>query len=320
MKFSKALIFADDIGTPPAPALVADSLTATSLSLEWEGSRFSNISYLVEWRYEELAGTWQYCRNQSWGPHSIVVVENLQPYTKYRDIPASENTDFYMFKNLLPSRNYTVSVSMRNGVGEGPPATTLVSTLPEPIVKYFITAFVRERVDLRGNTQRPMFQNVVSLAMANGLFYWTNGEEVWTEEYHPGQNSYFHSAYPDLSNRSFVSVSVNLPTSQPMPIPVNPPTSVQAILGAELAKTSWQMPHLLGGQGPLCYFSDHLLWLQDGRNAVIGDLNGQNTAIISGTSLSGLNMVAVLDPILHHYPSNYILYILILMLCVFNYK
>ena len=49
-----------------------------------------------------------------------------------QDIPASENTDFYMFKNLLPNRNYTVSVSMRNGVGEGPPATTMVSTPPEP--------------------------------------------------------------------------------------------------------------------------------------------------------------------------------------------
>jgi len=37
-----------------------------------------------------------------------------------------------MFKNLLPNRNYTLSVSMRNGVGEGPPATTMVSTPPEP--------------------------------------------------------------------------------------------------------------------------------------------------------------------------------------------
>jgi hypothetical protein len=57
--------------------------------------------------------------------------------------------------------------------------------------------------------------------------------------------------------------------------------------------------------GPLCYFSEHLLWLQDDRNAVIGDLNGQNAAVISGTSLSNLNMVAVLDPVLHQYPSKY---------------
>ena len=37
-------------------------------------------------------------------------------------------------------------------------------------------------------------------------------------------------------------------------------------------------------QGPLCYFSQHLLWLQDDRNAVIGDLGGQNAAVITGSS------------------------------------
>lgn len=51
-------------------------------------------------------------------------------------------------------------------------------------------------------------------------------------------------------------------------------------------------------QGPLCYFSDHLLWLQDDKHAVIGDMNGQNAAIISGIGLSGLTMVSVLDPLL----------------------
>lgn len=56
--------------------------------------------------------------------------------------------------------------------------------------------------------------------------------------------------------------------------------------------SSLQHPNM---QGPLCYFSDHLLWLQDNKNAVIGDMTGQNAAVISGTSLSGLNMVAVMD-------------------------
>lgn len=77
-----------EIGVPPAPALVADSLTATSLRLEWKGvdikRRAAGISYLVQWRYEELAETWQYCRNQSWGEDDQILVENLQPYTKYR--------------------------------------------------------------------------------------------------------------------------------------------------------------------------------------------------------------------------------------------
>ncbi|XP_015429752.1 PREDICTED: proto-oncogene tyrosine-protein kinase ROS [Dufourea novaeangliae] len=520
-----------EIGVPPAPALVADSLTATSLRLEWKGidveRRGGGISYLVQWRYEELAETWQYCRNQSWGEDDQILVENLQPYTKYRfrvalllkssqhnpepivsapsvvirtlaagfptsapvivraavvdscrvsvswepgpfpngpllsyvlrlqgadhsqlkDIPTSENTDHYMFQNLEPNKNYSISVTMRNEAGEGPPAVIYITTTPEPAVKdtqqpililggqhmvmkqdadmlddpsvvyentstirgvaihvasaqlfvsdsvgyvyrtsitkrtkptvilspsqanfkplslsvdwlnlhlyilgevkhattvwqiarcnldgrgltvavagfltrpthievdpyngylFWVTrgglyrldladisngvkhevqpylilddahlgAFTvdhtnfrllvphhiqntvisvsldgREVLDLRANTQQPKFKNVVSLAMANGLFYWTNGEEVLIEGYHSGQNRYFHNAYPDRSNGSFVSVNVLMDASQPVPVPVNPPTGVQAVLGVERAKVSWQAPHLLGGQG-----------------------------------------------------------------------
>ncbi|CAD1471670.1 unnamed protein product, partial [Heterotrigona itama] len=555
-----------EIGIPPAPALVADSLTATSLRLEWKGidieRRGGGLSYLVQWKYEELAETWQYCRNQSWAENDQILVENLQPYTKYRfrvalllkstqhnpelivsapsvvirtlaaglptsapvivravavdscrasvswepgpfpngpllsyvlrlqgadhsqlkDIPASENTDHYMFQNLKPNKNYSISVTMRNGVGEGPPAVTYVTTTPEPAgtfrrgadynlstkfskticaekivrsltqirgiavkdtqqpililggqhvvmkqdadmlddpsvvyentstirgiaihvasaqlfisdsfgyvyrtsitkrtkptvilspsqvnfkplslsvdwlnlhlyilgevkhattvwqiarcnldgrgltvavagfltrpthievdpyngylfwvtrgglyrldladisngVKHEVQPYLiledvnlgaftvdhtnfrllvphhiqntvisvsldgREVLDLRANTQQPKFKNVVSLAMVNGLFYWTNGEEVLIEGYHLGQNRYFHNAYPDRSNGSFVSVNVLMDASQPVPVPVNPPTGVQAVLGMERAKVSWQAPHLLGGQG-----------------------------------------------------------------------
>lgn len=87
----------DEIGTPSAPALVADSLTATSLSLEWEipervialshGQSSLLKSYLVQWRYEEIANDWKFCRNQSIGTNSTVRVDNLQPYTKYRVSP-----------------------------------------------------------------------------------------------------------------------------------------------------------------------------------------------------------------------------------------
>lgn len=107
----------------------------------------------------------------------------------------------------------------------------------------------KEVIDLRGNTQKPKFKNVVSLTMANGLFYWTNGDEVLTEGYHSGQNRYFHNAYPDKPDGSFVSVNILMDASQPVPVPVNPPTGVQAVLGADRAKVSWQPPHLLGGQG-----------------------------------------------------------------------
>jgi len=52
----------------------------------------------------------------------------------------------------------------------------------------------------------------------------------------------------------------------------------------------------------LSYLSDHLLWLQDDRNAVVADLNGQSAAVISGMALSGLHTVAAWDPDLHRIP------------------
>ncbi|XP_014362622.2 proto-oncogene tyrosine-protein kinase ROS isoform X1 [Papilio machaon] len=203
------------IGTPSAPALVADSLTARSLSLVWEAPGVANLSHLVQWRYEELPGTWQYYSNASHADRSIIHVDNLRPYTKYRfrvaiflsgrvssgepvysapsvvistlesgkpdsppvalraaapdpsrvaiswqpgpfpngplisyvlrladtqpntndaleDMPASNKTLFYMFQNLAPAREYEVSVSMRNAVGEGPRAYVRISTPPLP--------------------------------------------------------------------------------------------------------------------------------------------------------------------------------------------
>lgn len=103
--------------------------------------------------------------------------------------------------------------------------------------------------DLRSNTQQPLFQNVISLAFANGLFYWTNGEEVLTEDYHEEYHTYFHNHYLGSRNRSYVGVYIDLPSSQPIPVPVNPPIQVQAILGGRVAKISWQPPHIVGGQG-----------------------------------------------------------------------
>lgn len=76
--------FIELIGIPTAPALVADSLTATSLSLVWEAPNLGNLSYMVQWRYEELPGTWQYYSNSSHSDQSIIHVDGLRPYTKYR--------------------------------------------------------------------------------------------------------------------------------------------------------------------------------------------------------------------------------------------
>lgn len=50
----------------------------------------------------------------------------------FQDIPATKNTDFYMFQNLNANSKYVISISMRNAVGEGPTATAEISTFPEP--------------------------------------------------------------------------------------------------------------------------------------------------------------------------------------------
>lgn len=77
------------IGVPAAPALVANSLTATSLALEWSGAPLpvsDGGRLLAQWRYEEQSAAWHFCRNQTWddSPSKVVNVYGLHPYTKYR--------------------------------------------------------------------------------------------------------------------------------------------------------------------------------------------------------------------------------------------
>lgn len=103
--------------------------------------------------------------------------------------------------------------------------------------------------DIRRNTQSPLLHSVKSLAMANNLFYWTNGKEILSEEYHQKHHAYYHNSYPNASNTSLVAVCINSSSSQPIPVPVNPPHNCQALLGSTKAKVSWQTPQLVGDQG-----------------------------------------------------------------------
>lgn len=97
-----------------------------------------------------------------------------------------------------------------------------------------------------------MFFSPRSIAYANGLFYWTNGNEILMEEYHSKRDSYFHNEYPVTYNTKTIAmreVLVALRSCQPIPVPVNPPLGVQAVMGINRAKISWSPPHLLGHQG-----------------------------------------------------------------------
>nr|CAH7747847.1 unnamed protein product [Callosobruchus chinensis] len=133
------------VGRPPAPALLADSLAPTHLRLEWRPPKLNALAALgrhVQWRYEDAQPQgqhqgqqqWQYARAAKWDVDGrTVLVEGLQPYSKYRDVPPDNS--FVMVRDLHPGKNYTIEIRMRNKRGSGPPAVATVSTPTEPQTK-----------------------------------------------------------------------------------------------------------------------------------------------------------------------------------------
>lgn len=103
--------------------------------------------------------------------------------------------------------------------------------------------------DIRHNTQSPLLHSVKSLVKIKGLFFWTNGVEYRAEEYHGGNNVYFHNSYADAVKTEIITMRLNSSVTQPTPIPVNPPLEVQALMGSNKAKISWKTPELIHEQG-----------------------------------------------------------------------
>lgn len=76
-----------------APALVPDSLSSTTLSLEWSvPERFEELvsrrrrsfkDFFVQC-YEDSEDDWKICGNQTIYENSTIHLELLQPYTKYK--------------------------------------------------------------------------------------------------------------------------------------------------------------------------------------------------------------------------------------------
>ncbi|XP_074032211.1 receptor protein-tyrosine kinase sevenless isoform X2 [Leptinotarsa decemlineata] len=112
-----------------------------------------------------------------------------------------------------------------------------------------VTLDGKEVKNIRTSVTTPKLKKVVSLAMASKKFYWTDGVDVFNEEYHAASRSYFHNTIPQQTSEYYKKVFINLQSSQPWPTPINPPTNVQAIFGRNIAKTRWQPPHLVGLQG-----------------------------------------------------------------------
>ncbi|CAG9822767.1 unnamed protein product [Phaedon cochleariae] len=112
-----------------------------------------------------------------------------------------------------------------------------------------VTLDGKEVRNIRTSVATPKLTKVRSLAMVNKKFYWTDGTDVFNEEYHEASRSYFHNTIPQLTNGNYKTVFINLQSFQPWPTPINPPTNVEAIFGRDVAKTRWQPPHLVGLQG-----------------------------------------------------------------------
>lgn len=98
------------------------------------------------------------------------------------------------------------------------------------------------------NTQSPMYGNVKSIDMANNLFYWTDGIQLMNEELHHTEQRYYNNKYPNQFPK-VLFLRINVSTAQPIPVPVNAPIKVQALLSTRSGKVSWQIPNLLGFQG-----------------------------------------------------------------------
>lgn len=107
--------------------------------------------------------------------------------------------------------------------------------------------FSQDYKNIRPSVSAAKLTRVVSLAMENRIFYWTDGIDVYFEEYN--QPRYYHNTMTEQKYGHYKKVFINSPSFQPWPTPINPPTNVQAIFGRDIAKTRWQPPHLVGVQG-----------------------------------------------------------------------
>lgn len=105
--------------------------------------------------------------------------------------------------------------------------------------------------NIRNNTVSPKFQQIKSIAMVNKTFYWVQDSAISNEEFSESKKHYYHNTFADalLNTKHFLFVFGNLSSSQPIPIPLNPPSNLQAIMGVRHAKVMWRIPHLFGMQG-----------------------------------------------------------------------
>ena len=99
----------------------------------------------------------------------------------------------------------------------------------------------------RGTVVRPYFINIASMVMYDGKFFWTNGSVLYSEEFDKNR-TYYHNALA-LLEKHFCGFNLYYPKAQPIPIPTNPPDSVQVLFTAYKAIIQWDVPQKLQFQG-----------------------------------------------------------------------
>lgn len=131
------------------------------------------------------------------------------------------------------------------------------------------------------NTDSIQLEQITSIAMANGLLYWTDGTRLWKEEFHSGNKKYYKNSF--AGSQPWLYVRIGNYLAQPVPYPMNPPTNLQALLTVQHGKISWHVPHLLSiqGRGAWQTWSYQLIILDEDRsvNTTVNNISGTHHPI-----------------------------------------
>ncbi|KAH9381223.1 hypothetical protein HPB48_014466 [Haemaphysalis longicornis] len=117
----------EDTKSPQPPYLVADSRTNDTVTVRWKASSLApNVTYLVQWKYEALPSNWEYYRPDLPLAKSVLRVQGLRPYTKYRFRVA-----WILLPNQSPlySQPSVVISTLPYGVPSTPPKITSLTTI-----------------------------------------------------------------------------------------------------------------------------------------------------------------------------------------------
>ncbi|KAJ8678681.1 hypothetical protein QAD02_014468 [Eretmocerus hayati] len=149
-------------------------------------------------------------------------------------------------------------------------------------------------VDVRSNTEQPKFDNVTSMAIANGLFYWTDGSNLFAETY---ESTYFHNIISNRSTESLIKLHTvtNLESEQqPIPVPGGPPRDVECLALSDRARITWRSPDVLPGQSSAAFSNwSYALVVEDEINGELIQQRGLRAPLHQVTGLRPNSLYSV---------------------------